>query len=113
MSAAEFGSFSLLLFLLISVPHVFGHLFTRLGQPRVVGEILAGVVIGPSVLGQIAPALSAAILPIGDAAGADAQEIAIPGGQRIGILCSKEDAAHSQHRHVQLLICSVDRRRGG
>ena len=58
MSAAEFGSFSLLLFLLISVAHVFGHLFTRLGQPRVVGEILAGVVIGPSVLGQIAPALS-------------------------------------------------------
>ncbi len=55
MSAAEFGSFSLLLFLLISAAHLFGHVFARLGQPRVVGEILAGVVIGPSVLGYFAP----------------------------------------------------------
>jgi Kef-type K+ transport system membrane component KefB len=72
MSAAEFGSFSLLLLLLISAAHLFGHVFRRLGQPRVVGEILAGVVIGPSVLGYIAPALSSAILPVGDSPDADA-----------------------------------------
>src|SRR5712671_1859403 len=30
-------------------------LFERLGQPGIVGEILAGVLIGPSVLGWIAP----------------------------------------------------------
>jgi len=72
MSAAEFGSFSLLLFLLISAAHLFGHLFARLGQPRVVGEILAGVVIGPSVVGYFAPALSSAILAVGDNPDADA-----------------------------------------
>jgi Kef-type K+ transport system membrane component KefB len=72
MSAAEFGSFSLLLFLLISAAHLFGHVFARLGQPRVVGEILAGVVIGPSVLGYFAPALSSAILPAGESPDADA-----------------------------------------
>jgi len=30
-------------------------LFERLGQPGIVGEILAGVLIGPSVLRWIAP----------------------------------------------------------
>src|SRR5688572_4375480 len=69
MSAAEFGSFTLLLFLLISLAQLLGHVFARLGQPRVVGEILAGVVLGPSVIGYVAPALSAAILPVGEAAG--------------------------------------------
>lgn len=70
MSAAEFGSFTLLLFLLISAAQLFGHVFARLGQPRVVGEILAGVMLGPSVLGYVAPALSMAILPVGEGAGA-------------------------------------------
>jgi Kef-type K+ transport system membrane component KefB len=62
MSAAEFGSFSLLLLLLISSAHLVGHFFTRIGQPRVVGEIVAGVLIGPSVLGHLVPELSSAIL---------------------------------------------------
>ena len=34
---------------------VMAELFERLNQPGIVGEILAGVVIGPSVLGLIAP----------------------------------------------------------
>jgi Kef-type K+ transport system membrane component KefB len=66
MSGAEFGSFSLLLLLLIATAHLFGHLFNRLKQPRVVGEILAGVVLGPSVLGRVAPALSSAWFVAGD-----------------------------------------------
>src|SRR5688572_4860470 len=63
MSAAEFGSFTLVLLLLISAAQLFGHLFARLGQPRVIGEIAAGVVLGPSVLGYFAPGLSSTILP--------------------------------------------------
>jgi Kef-type K+ transport system membrane component KefB len=34
---------------------VLSEIFERLGQPGIVGEILAGVLIGPSVLGWIAP----------------------------------------------------------
>ncbi len=34
---------------------LFDEIFERLGQPGIVGEILAGVLIGPSVLGWIAP----------------------------------------------------------
>jgi len=70
MSSAEFGSFSLLLLLLIATAHLLGHLFNRLRQPRVVGEILAGVVLGPSLLGRVAPALSSALFP-GDDGGID------------------------------------------
>src|SRR5262245_52532174 len=34
---------------------LFALLFRRLGQPAVVGEIVAGLVLGPSLLGWLAP----------------------------------------------------------
>jgi Kef-type K+ transport system membrane component KefB len=40
-----------------------GYLVGRAGQPRVIGDILAGIVLGPSVLGQIAPGVSAGLFP--------------------------------------------------
>jgi Kef-type K+ transport system membrane component KefB len=46
----------------IGLAHILGHLFERLRQPRLVGEILAGVVLGPFVLGQVAPDATAALL---------------------------------------------------
>jgi Kef-type K+ transport system membrane component KefB len=59
MSSDEFGSLTFLLFLLIATAHLLGYIFTRVRQPRVIGEILAGVLLGPSLLGRIAPAFSA------------------------------------------------------
>ncbi len=41
---------------------VIGGLFVRIGQPRVLGEIVAGIVLGPSLLGAIAPAVSAQLI---------------------------------------------------
>lgn len=40
-----------------------GRLFRYFGQPPVVGEVLAGILIGPSLLGRIWPAASAFLLP--------------------------------------------------
>ncbi|GAB7183887.1 hypothetical protein ATKI12_3718 [Kitasatospora sp. Ki12] len=40
-----------------------GRLALRLGLPAVVGELLAGIVVGPSVLGGAAPAVSDWLLP--------------------------------------------------
>lgn len=40
-----------------------GALMQRLGQPAVIGEILAGIVLGPSVLGALAPAAVSALFP--------------------------------------------------
>ncbi|HTC95395.1 MAG TPA: cation:proton antiporter [Terriglobales bacterium] len=54
MSNAEVGSLLFLLFLFISAAHLFGYFFERLRQPRVIGEILAGVALGPSMVGHLA-----------------------------------------------------------
>ena len=43
---------------------IFGWLFKKIGQPTVIGEILAGIVLGPSVLGNISPEASAFLFPI-------------------------------------------------
>lgn len=62
------GAAQLLLFLiqlgaLLLAAVALGRLSERFGQPRLVGELMAGVLLGPTVLGNLAPALSAAILP--------------------------------------------------
>jgi Kef-type K+ transport system membrane component KefB len=41
--------------LILSLARAMGALFQRLGQPSVIGEILAGILLGPSLLGWIAP----------------------------------------------------------
>ncbi|MEK7242972.1 MAG: cation:proton antiporter, partial [Thermodesulfobacteriota bacterium] len=46
------------LVVIIVVARVFAVLFRKLGQPSVVGEIAAGLMLGPSVLGYFLPGLS-------------------------------------------------------
>jgi Kef-type K+ transport system membrane component KefB len=46
---------------IILAARAFALLFRRLRQPSVVGEIAAGLVLGPSVLGKLAPGLFAAV----------------------------------------------------
>src|SRR5690606_26124983 len=59
MSTTESGNVLLALSILLLAAHFLGYLFVRLGQPRLVGEITAGILVGPFVLGRIAPAMSA------------------------------------------------------
>jgi Kef-type K+ transport system membrane component KefB len=40
------------IFLIILLARILGGLMTRIGQPRVVGEILAGILLGPTLLGE-------------------------------------------------------------
>jgi len=40
---------------ILIVSRIFGHFFAKMGQPTVIGEILAGIVLGPSLLGKISP----------------------------------------------------------
>ena len=53
MSNSDLTSILLVLLLLVGLAQLLGYLFTRLRQPKVVGEILAGVVLGPALLGKI------------------------------------------------------------
>ncbi|MCI0350449.1 MAG: cation:proton antiporter [Acidobacteriales bacterium] len=59
MSNSEIGTLIFLLFLLLASAHLLGYVFVRLRQPRVIGEILAGVLLGPSVLGHFSSQVSA------------------------------------------------------
>lgn len=49
------------LVLILALARLFAWLFRRIGQPAVVGEIAAGLVLGPSVLGQLAPGVFQAV----------------------------------------------------
>ena len=48
---------------ILLVSRIVGLLFQKIKQPQVVGEMAAGILLGPSVLGWIAPGLSHAIFP--------------------------------------------------
>ena len=45
------------------VARLFGAAAARLGQPRVMGEVVAGIALGPTILGWISPDLQAALFP--------------------------------------------------
>jgi Kef-type K+ transport system membrane component KefB/nucleotide-binding universal stress UspA family protein len=56
---------------IIVLARVVGYLFRRIGQPQVMGEIVAGILLGPSVLGELWPTaqhhlFSADVLPFID-----------------------------------------------
>ena len=46
---------------IIAVARIAGALFRRMGQPSVCGEIAAGLILGPSLLGKLLPEISARI----------------------------------------------------
>jgi len=49
--------------LLLGLARLLGELARKFGQPAVVGEIIAGVVLGPSLLGMVAPGIAEIWLP--------------------------------------------------
>jgi len=72
---AQFGSMSprqgagalmhvlLALIVIILSARALGALFRYFNQPQVIGEMIAGLLLGPSFLGRIAPAAAAYVLP--------------------------------------------------
>src|SRR5690606_19821615 len=49
---------------IILVARFFGILFRKIGQPSVIGEIVAGIVLGPSLLGNYFPEISSFLFPV-------------------------------------------------
>ncbi|MBX3015187.1 MAG: cation:proton antiporter [Caldilineaceae bacterium] len=48
---------------ILVVARMVGLLFRRLHQPQVIGEMVAGILLGPSLLGWLAPSVSATLFP--------------------------------------------------
>jgi Kef-type K+ transport system membrane component KefB len=59
----ELKTLILQIVVICSVARVLGWLFARLHQPRVIGEIVAGILLGPSLLGWLSPAAMAHLFP--------------------------------------------------
>jgi Kef-type K+ transport system membrane component KefB len=49
---------------IIFVARIFGWICKKIGQPAVIGEIAAGIILGPSFVGVYFPELSAALFPL-------------------------------------------------
>lgn len=59
MNDSNFAYLLLSLVQLLVAAHAFGYLFERAAQPRVVGEILGGLVLGPTFIARVFPDFSA------------------------------------------------------
>src|ERR1700744_6130669 len=65
MPAATAAHFFLELAVILIACRLVGLASERLGQPQVVGEMVAGVLLGPSVLGRVAPDVQHHLFPLG------------------------------------------------
>lgn len=63
MDHSELVSLFLALGVVLGVARLLGELARALNQPAVMGELFAGIVLGPTVLGAVAPGLFATIFP--------------------------------------------------
>ncbi len=63
----EFGKllaqFFIALAVILIISRLFGQLAKRMGQPQVMGEVVAGIVLGPTVFGALAPELQSLVFP--------------------------------------------------
>ena len=48
---------------IITASRLLGLIFRRLQQPQVIGEIVAGILLGPSLLGWLAPEVTMTLFP--------------------------------------------------
>ena len=51
------------IFVILAAARLLGVVFRAIGQPQVVGEVLGGILLGPSLLGWLAPDFSAMLFP--------------------------------------------------
>jgi Kef-type K+ transport system membrane component KefB len=64
MSNAQLAlQFVIQLAVILIVCRAVGSLMLRIGQPRVIGEMIAGILLGPSLLGFVSPSLQTMLFP--------------------------------------------------
>src|SRR5262245_1551902 len=67
-SAAAFeGLFLLQIVLLVVFGRLLGELMVRIGQPSIMGQIIGGIILGPSIFGLAFPELQLSLFPSAEA----------------------------------------------
>src|SRR3954451_11115903 len=59
----DVGHVVVALIALLSAAHLMGRVFARLRQPPVIGEIVGGLMLGPTLLGALLPDVQGALFP--------------------------------------------------
>jgi Kef-type K+ transport system membrane component KefB len=74
MDPSQFHTFFVQICLMLAVAWLFGLLMKKFAQPIVLGEIIGGILLGPTLLGNISPELYVTLFPVDKAitAGMDA-----------------------------------------
>jgi len=81
VTPADITTFLLSIAALVGLARILGEVSRRFGQPTVMGEIVAGVLLGPTLLGAVAPELYHALFP-SFVGGPEAAAAAIEAGQQ-------------------------------
>jgi Kef-type K+ transport system membrane component KefB len=66
LAGSDVARLLLTLGVLVIAAHVVGHVFAHLRQPRVIGEIVGGLLLGPTILGALMPSWHDALFPQSD-----------------------------------------------
>jgi Kef-type K+ transport system membrane component KefB len=106
-SAAPHHDIFLLVFqvgLLLLAARAFGEVATRLGQPSVIGEILAGIILGPSLLAGIFPAFGELIVPQTEVSGYLLEVISLLGAMFLLLITGLETDIQLIKRHAKTAI---------
>jgi len=89
---------------LLLVARLLGELFVRMGQPSVIGEILAGIVLGPSILSGAVPFLGEFIVPQTEVQGYLLEVISLLGAMFLLLITGLETDIKLIKRHARTAI---------
>ncbi len=89
---------------LLFTARALGEIAQRLGQPSVVGEILAGILLGPSVLSSLFPAFGAWIVPHTEVQGYLLEVISLIGAMFLLLITGLETDLSLIRRHARTAV---------
>lgn len=90
--------------ILLFVARALGEVATRLGQPSVVGEILAGILLGPSLLSGLFPGFAEVIIPQTEVQGYLLELVALIGAMFLLLITGLETDIQLIRRHSKTAI---------
>lgn len=106
-SAAPHDDILMLVFqvgILLLAARTFGEIAQRLGQPSVVGEILAGIILGPSLLSGLIPVVGDMVIPQNEVQGYLLELVSLMGAMFLLLITGLETDVQLIKRHAKTAI---------